>query len=127
MLAEKSCEKANIKKDSPESLPKTLSSKTVVQNVRAEMLAWTPFEKTTIKNDRTEMQPKKTSAKTMVESVCIEMLSRKAYKKTITQTDCTKMQTQKFIRKNCCSVFQNVRTEMLAKKCPRIFPLKWLY
>ena len=49
LLAEKSSEKATIKKDSPESLPKTISSKTVVQNVRTEMLAWKPFEKPTIR------------------------------------------------------------------------------
>ena len=44
-------------------LPKNISAKTVVQNVRTEMLAEKASEKATIKNDSSESLPKTWSAK----------------------------------------------------------------
>ena len=46
-------------------LPKNVFAKTVVQNVRTEMLGEKPSEKTTIKNDHTEKLPKIVFTKTV--------------------------------------------------------------
>ena len=60
----------------------SLPTKTVIQNVRNEILAEKPSEKTNNKNDGTKMLSKNVSAETVVRNVRTEMLGEKASKKT---------------------------------------------
>ena len=80
--------------------PKNVSAKTLVRNVRSEVLGKKASERATIKNDRTEKLPKNVSAKTVVQNFRIEMLAEKSFERTNIKNDGTKMLSKKCIRKN---------------------------
>ena len=63
-------------------LSKNVSTKTIVQNVRIEMLGEKASAKTTSKNDSTEMLPKTLPARTVVQNVRTCILAEKLSEKT---------------------------------------------